>query len=198
MPTAGFCSECHRYVWVLPDGRCTYGHDAECVRDLHDAELLPGYLEDADLGDAAPDNVLPAPEPQSVVREVPAPWGEPAPPVFAQAGATPIGVPRFNWGAFLNPFFWSLAYRLPELALASIASNGAALYVLTILKDEQLGGMVVGIALAVQIAIGFLGPRMFWRRNPERLTVLEYNRKQVKWIAIGLVLIGLSFFVPVP
>jgi hypothetical protein len=196
MPTAGFCSECHSYVWVRSDGRCPHGHDAQHVRDLHDAKLLPGYSEDSD--DGAPEAQVAASVPLPTVREEPPVWGAPPAPAFASASAVPTGVPRFNWAAFLNPFFWSLAYRLPELALASIASNGAALYVLTVLKNEQLGSVIVGLALAVQIGIGFLGPRLFWRRNPERLTVKDYNRKQVKWIVIGLVLIGLSFFVPVP
>lgn len=209
MPTAGFCSECHRYVWVSHNGRCPNGHDASSVRDNHETDRLPGYTDDeVDVPVTVTAPTPPAPpqgEPGQLPEFPPPPpghepagWTETPTQTIAAAGALPAGVPGFNWGAFMMPFFWSLAYGLPELALATIAANAAAVYTLITLGNQELGAVLAGLAIAIQVMIGFIGPRMYFRRNPGKLTAAEYNRKQVKWLIVGLAMLALSFFIPTP
>lgn len=194
MPTAGFCSQCHRYVWVQANGGCSFGHGADSLRDLHDANSLPGYDDEiveapvpvASASSAAPPDDIPLGYPPPPSDD----WA--SPPQQLELTGLPAGVPRFNWGAFLLPFFWAIAYGLPEFALLVGIVWGAEAYFMFRIHNLQLAQAVSLVELAVYVAIGFLGPRTYWRRRPNKLTVAEYNRKQTKWLLIGLGFFGLA------
>lgn len=207
VPQAGFCSECQRYVWVQPNGRCPYGHAPENLRDIHEAASLPGFEHDAQSPQFAemPGVELPAVPPASppppadsdplpgYTQPQAAPLDtEPAMPV-SQANGLPVGVSRFNWGAFLIPFFWPLVYGLPELALVYLLIYAPTAVLLAKSPDNPLVGLFAIGLLGAEVLMGFLGPRMYWKRFPTKLAVAEYNRKQRKWLVIGLALQVLPF-----
>lgn len=225
MPTAGFCSQCGRYTWVQPDGRCALGHASDSVRDVHSTDTLPGYSDEPDVppatsaeggwyGDTgtAPGASVDLPRHADAPSDVPPGYPPPPPPELwppsAQdapqpaeptlADALPEGVPRFNWGAALIPFVWSLVYGIPEFALLWVAPHGAAIYFALMAHDNTAAVFLEGLALGVAIALGFLGPRIWWKRHPHKLTVAEYNRRQLKWLIAGVAILIAGLFVPRP
>lgn len=218
MRIAAYCSECNGYVWVSQDGKCSNGHARPNLRDVHKADSLPSPIgvapvaptiqpaeEPAPPRDPAIPPKAPAQTGDSLAHEVqdgpgqpeqqypPQPYGYPqiAPQTQLGEDGLPVGVGKFNWGAFLLPVFWPLAYNVPRYALIAFAAHGIAYFLL--LAVPQFGLPLLAASLGVDIWVGFAAPKAFWKKYPNKLRVEEYRKKQRKWIIIGVALILLVF-----
>jgi hypothetical protein len=101
------------------------------------------------------------------------------------------GLPRFNWGAFMFPVLWPLAYRLPGLA--------ALAFLVPLAVDLLAGWFVPGpswvpqmlrlpVSLAACIYVGLQANPRYWRRHPELMTIGDFRARQRKWVAWGVAL----------
>lgn len=217
MRTAAYCSECNGYVWVEQNGNCSNGHAHSNLRDVHKADSLPSPIGVAPVGPAVqpaeepaspaglpislehpspvddlPDEVPDAPG-QPEQQYPPQPYGYPQLTPQTQLGedGLPVGVGKFNWGAFLLPVFWPLAYNVPMYAGIAFAVHVAAYFLL--IAVPALGFPLLAASLGVDIWVGFAAPRAFWKKYPNKLRVEEYRKKQRKWVVIGVALILLVF-----
>lgn len=141
MPRAGWCDECHAWVWVDDDGGCQHGHAPDSVRAIYDAE--PGSADDPHDGDAgshdasgpvqAPD--VPGHDPEAPHAPLFAPvfGGAPDPGPRIGVGEMPRAMERFNWGVFFLPGLWPIVYGTWSLV---------GLWLLTLLIPIMLGGGV--------------------------------------------------------
>jgi len=214
MRTAAYCSECSGYVWVGQDGKCSNGHARSNLRDVHKADSLPSPIGVApttspvqpaeepasppglpiSLEHPAPtDSDLPDTPAQPEQQYPPQPYSYPQQAPQTQLGedSLPVGVGKFNWGAFLLPVFWPLAYNVPMYAGIAFAAHVAAYFLL--LAVPALGLPLLAASLGVDIWVGFAAPRAFWKKYPNKLRVEDYRKKQRKWAVIGVALILLVF-----
>lgn len=97
-----------------------------------------------------------------------------APPVANPTQPLPVGVSSFSWGAFLFPFLWPLAYGLGGWALLGLLLN-----------------VFSPFSLPLAVWFGFAVNKAYWQRFPNRMSVIEFNRRQTKWIVTGLIIQGL-------
>jgi len=138
---------------------------------------------------------------------------EPQVPVegFGQ-GEMPATLLRFNWGAFLLPLFWAVAYGawpivafwlfapLVPLALSSLMGWDGTAATLSVLigvtiVSEALGGLV-------RLWAGANANRLVWRNESLRLEIVEgaeprftierFIGRQVTWARVGWVLMGVG------
>lgn len=127
-------------------------------------------------------------------------------------GEMPPSFNRFNWGAFLLPFFWGTAYGVwPVVSFWLLALITP--YILFIIAgtggDSSIQASVVGITVvsevvggAVRIYIGANANRLLWAREKLRLEVVEgslprvvigrFLARQRVWMWVGWVLTALS------
>lgn len=120
-------------------------------------------------------------------------------------GEMPASLRRFNWGAFLLPLFWAIAYGawpiaafwlfapLVPLAMGSILGYDGTAATLSVLigvtiVSEALGGLV-------RLWAGANANRIVWRNEALRLEVVEgsqprftverFTARQLTWMRVG-------------
>lgn len=127
-------------------------------------------------------------------------------------GDMPAEFNTFNWGAFLLPFFWGLAYGvwpvvtlwlvalMTPIVLAIFAGSGG---------ESSLEASLVGITViseivsgVIRLYIGSSANRLFWTREQLRLQVVEDSLPRVSmnrflgrqriWIIVGWVFMAAS------
>lgn len=127
-------------------------------------------------------------------------------------GDMPASFNRFNWGAFLLPAFWGLAYGswslvglwmlalLTPSILALLLGGGEAQ-----LAENTVSIVVISefVAGAMRLYIGSVANGVFWRRENLRLKVIEGSTPRLSidrflggqrtWTIVGAVVMALSF-----
>jgi len=134
-------------------------------------------------------------------------------------GRLPLGLRRFNWGAFLLPLFWGAAYGLwPVVSawlLAALTPIVLALMFATEGRTTLPFTTFVGIAVVSEMVAGLTrlwaganANRLLWRREALRLELVptsqprfsteRYSARQRNWVLWGgaLMLIGTAVGVP--
>ncbi len=190
---AAYCSVCKGYVWLGPSGGCVYGHDRYFLRDVHETDVLPNPVGVPPVAPLPPEGAPPPAPPgtPSAISSTQPPAADRPLPSYSKADGLPPGVGRFNWGAFLLPVFWPLAYNVPVYALVALAAHAAAYF-----APPSMPAIAVPLQLAslgVDIWVGFAAHRAFWKKYPDKMSVEAYRKKQVKWVIIGVGLILLVF-----
>ena len=213
MRTAAYCSKCSGYVWVGQDGNCSNGHEQSNLRDSHRTDSLPSpvgvapitssvqstdepasspglpiALENPVIGSNLPDTPI---QPEQQYPPQPHSYPQQASRTHLGEHGLPVGVGKFNWGAFLLPVFWPLAYNVPMYAGIAFAAHVATYFLL--LTIPALAFPLLTASLGVDIWVGFAAPRAFWKKYPNKLRVEDYRKKQWKWAIIGIALILLVF-----
>ncbi len=195
MPKAAFCSECHGYVWVAPDGGCMNGHPGPCLRDFHDAvgplPPLPGHTDS-----------IPAPVP---TYEPP-----PLPPTCVGAiTADRVDILGRRAGAFALDWIigQTLTYHVGRM-LASALSGGATTSgagVLWLVMTVPISlALLYGYFFAFEAALGFTPGKLIFRirvvnsqgRRISCLQALKRNAARVVdlilWGGVGFALVSAS------
>lgn len=110
---------------------------------------------------------------------------------YDPADPLPESLPRFNWGAFLVPPIWGVAYGL----WAGVFFLPAWAFVDNVIRGpEAFGGMspalgwvMAAATLALQLAYAFTANRIVWHRSRGTLDIDRYLRHQRWWTIAGAV-----------
>lgn len=121
-------------------------------------------------------------------RPEPTPWMTP----FLDSRGLPPGIGRFNWGAFFFTWIWAFVYGLPLWGLLGLAA-GIGLNSIGNAVGEPVSSIIAVLQLGVALWFGFAINRAYWASNPKMLSVDDFNRKQIKWIVIGVAVFVLVF-----
>jgi hypothetical protein len=144
-----------------------------------------------------------APDQNSDARSQPSVWPPPpTAPDFAQqedenTSGLRRGVPqqvaayKWNWGAFLLPFWWCISHRLYGFALASVVTVVVvATSLVGISSTVGSGAATVGAiaTFGLYVYLGMKGHRLAWENRWFEGGIKQYREVQTIWMWCGIVL----------
>lgn len=120
------------------------------------------------------------------------PYGSPGGWQAAENGTDRVARLRWNWGAFLVPFWWCCFNGQKNLAWAVFAVNAAGRYV-----PAPISYVLLVVDLGIRIYLGLTGHRLAWASGRAMGDYDDFIRTQRAWTIWGfvgtiLLIIGLA------